>query len=456
MTSDRSAAYRAFVTDNAARQDADGYLFDTPRCRFALEPSDELVAPPGVRLRNEADTTIVELESGASLPIRGVGFDKVRAVFAALPCRYSRLVLELGPQCDSFIEQAFSRVLFAPAAVAALELELPGLEIVRFPGSPYEIVRPYWRNSAAVRRRIEARGLPGDHAQLRELLRELHELMLLGEPESGGRSSFYLPASLLGRKRPAPGSFYEVPTGLERRGSDTILTGGARVSAPLLGGALYWQLLAESVSDPDALSPERELTDGGVSLGQLMHARAERETQSRPWFLPPRPLQDAHFEGLLEPLRRARAARNDGELFAALATFHHRFVRVHPLPSANQSLSMSFVNAALRRRFGAGIPHLLLDQLALRFDSVAYRKLFARAVRAWCVPFPSPGERMRQLSRMTKMLNQLVVDVASAASLIEARALLPSLPYAVELALLKDGDSDGDAPRAGDEQNRIG
>jgi hypothetical protein len=456
MTSDRRAAYRAFVADNAARQGADGYLFEAPRCRFALEPSDELVAPPGLRLRREAEAAIVELEGGGRLPISGIGFDKVRAVFSALPCRYSRLVLELGPQCDSFVEQAFSRVLFAPAAVAALEIDLPGLEIVRFPGSPYEIVRPYWRNSVAVRRRIEARGVPDDQAGLRELLLELHELMLLGESESEGRSSFYLPASVLGRKRPTPGSFYEAPTGLERRGSETILTGGARVSAPLLGGSPYWQLLAESVSDPEALAPERELTEAGVSLGQLVRARAEQEAQARPWFLPPRPLLDAHFEGLLEALRRSHSARHDADLLAALATFHHRFVRVHPLPSANQSLSMSFVNAVLRRRFGAGIPHLLLDQLALRFDSGAYRKLFSRAVRAWCVPFPNPGERMRQLSRMTKMLNQLVSDIGSAPSLIEARALLPSLPYAADLALLKDGESQTDAPRAGDEQNRIG
>ena len=436
MTSDRFAAYRAFAENSALPAAADGYLFDTPRCRFKLEPSDELVAAPGTTVARSGQGASIELASGGRLAITGIAFDKVRAVFAALPCRYSRLVLELGAQCETFIEQAFSRVLFAPAAVAELEIELPGLEIVRFPGSPYEIVRAYWRNSVAVRRRIEAGGVPTDQAALRELLLELHELMLLGEDDAGGRSSFYLPSSLLGRKRPAPGTFYEAPTGIERRGSETILTSGARVSVPLLGGVQYWQLLAESVSDPDALSAERELTDAGVPLGLVVQARAEQETQARPWFLPPRPLTDAHFEGLLDALRRVQSASQDVALLAALADFHHRFVRVHPLPSANQSLSMSFVNAALRRRFGAGIPHLLLDQLALRFDAAAYRKLFSRAVRAWCVPFPSPGERMRQLARMTKMLNQLVSDLGSASSLIEARALLPSSSYAAELALV--------------------
>ncbi len=436
MTVSRQAAYRAFVEDSALRDAGDGYLFDTPRCRFTLEPGDELVAAPGATLSRTAEGALIELASGGRLPIVGVGFDKLRAVFAALPCRYSRLVVELGAQSDSFVEQAFSRVLFAPAAVAQLEVELPGLEIVRFPGSPYEIVRAYWRNSVAVRHRIDASGVPADQAALRALLLELHELMLLGEQSEGGRSSFYLPASLLGRKRPEPGTFYEAPTGVERRGAETILAGGARGRVPLLGGPLYWQLLAESVSDPDALAAARELRDGEVPLGAVVEARAEHEAQARPWFLPPRPLQAAHFEGLLDAWRRANRAGEDAELFAALADFHHRFVRVHPLPSANQSLSMSFVNAALRRRFGAGIPHLLLDQLALRFDAAAYRKLFSRAVRAWCVPFPSPGERMRQLSRMTKMLNQLVSDLGGAPSLIEARALLPSSSYAAALALL--------------------
>ncbi len=441
MSSDRAAAYRAFVRDSASRDAGDGYLFDTPRCRFALEPSDELVAAPGARVVPAGAGAVIELKSGGRLPIAGIGFEKVRAAFAALPCRYSRLVVELGPECESFVAQAFSRVVFAPAAVAELEVTLPGAEIVRFPGSPYEIVREYWRNSGAVRGRIEAHGVPESPSELRELLLQLHELMLLGEPNTGARSSFYLPASALGRKRPVPGRFYEEATGVERRGAETILTSGARVSVPLLGGALYWQLLAESVSDLEALAPERELIEADLALGRLVQARAEQEPQARAWFLPPRPLLDAHFEGLLAELRRAddaSARSDDAGLLAALGLFHHRFVRVHPLPSANQSLSMGFVIAALRRRFGAGIPHLLLDQLALRFSGAAYRELFSRAVRAWCVPFPNPGERMRQLAHRTKMLNQLVSSLQEAPSAIEARALLPRMSYAAELALLSD------------------
>jgi hypothetical protein len=440
MNSKRHDAYRNFVEASAAQPNDDGYLFDTPRCRFLPEPSDELVAPPGARVVQLPSGVFVQLPGGASLQIHGVAFDKLRALFAQLPCRYSRLAIELGAQSQSFIEQAFSRVLFAPAAVAELEVALPGVEVVRFAGSPYEIVRAYWQNSVAVRRRIHEFGAPSSTAELRQLLLELHELMLTGDADADSRSSFYLPASLLGRKRPTPGSFYEVPTGLERRGSDWILTSGARVSVPLLGGAHYWELLSESVSDAAALG-ERELLDGGVPLGQVRIARAEDEARARSWFLPPRPLAEAHFEGLLTALREAQvaeAARDLPGALAALGAFHYRFVRVHPLPSANQSVSMSFVNAALSRLLGVGMPHLLLDQLALRFELSAYQRLFARAARAWCAPWPNASERLRQLVRMTKMLNDLVSAVAGAATLIEARALLPSMSHAAELALLSD------------------
>ena len=444
MTVDRREAYRAFVAGSPA---GDGYLFDTPRCRFELEPSDELLAPPGTGVVRDHAGVFVQLASGARLRVDGIDFEKLRGAFAALPCRYSRLAIELGDKTATFIEQAFSRVVFAPTAVGSLEVELPALEIVRFPGSPYEVVRSYWRNSLAVRRHLEARDLPESVAELRELLLALHELLLLGDAEGTGRSSFYLPASSLGRKRPAPGRFYEVPSGLERRGSEAILTSGARVSVPLLGGVHYWQLLAESVSDPEALSDERELSVDGALLGRVVRARAEDESQALPWFLPPRPLLDAHFDGLLAALHRARAAEAARDLpavLAALGAFHHRFVRVHPLPSGNQSLSMSFVNAALRRSLGVGMPHLLLDQLALRFDLPAYQRLFTRAARAWCAPWPNPRERMLHLAHKTRTLSELVTSIAGASSLIEARALLPAMPYAAELALLSDASLAGD------------
>lgn len=437
MTDTRQEKYRLFVEARAPRADEDGYLFDTPRCRFEPEPADELVALPGTRVASAPGGVNVELPSGGALLLRGLPLELVQRAFRALPCSYSRLNIELGAACPSFIEQAFSKVVFAPAAIAELEAELSSVELVRFPGSPYEVVRAYWRNCCAVRQKLDAVGEPQSVEQLRAVLLELHELLLLGEGDNQSRSSFYLPASLLGRKRPLPGSFYEVPTGIERRGGETILTSGARVSVPLLGGVHYWQLLGESLYDTGLLDDERRVSLGGLELGQVVRARSESETEARPWFLPPRPLTEAHFAALLADLTSAGAAERARDLpaaLSALASFHYRFVRIHALPSGNQSLSMSFVNRALGRLLGVGMPHLLLDQMALRLELPAYRTLFVRLARTWCAPWPNAAagsgpaankaQRLRHLLRMRSELNDFVASLGHAPTLIEARALL--------------------------------
>jgi hypothetical protein len=431
MSSRTLEQYRAFVAAQPASED--GYLFDTPRCRFWPEPSDELVLAPGARAVADG----IEL-AGTLLPLAGFELTKLQRALALLPCSLARLTLELGPQTQAFVEQTFSRVLFAPAAVAELESAQPCCEIVRFPGSPYEVVRSYWRNLVEVRRRVQTLAEPPDDVlALRALLLELHELMLLGKSEAGERRSFYLPASALARKRITPGEFYDAESRVERQGQELLITSGARVSVPLLGGALYWQLLTESVSDPAALEPERQLRLDGTELGCVVHGRAPEELRARPWFLPPRPLTDAHFAGLVTDLKRAWRARSDaGQLLPALASFHFRFVRTHPLPSANQSLSMALVNELLRGALGIGMPHLLLDQLALRCDLPAYTRLFARAARVWCTPWPSAAERVRNSLRQRAELNAFVSTIAQAPSLVAARASLAADPRAAELALL--------------------
>ncbi len=213
---------------------------------------------------------------------------------------------------------------------------------------------------------------------------------------------------------------------------------------PLLGGVNYWQLLAESVADGAALADERQLDVEGLDLGRVVRARAEGEAESRPWFLPPRPLNDRHFAALAADLSAARAAQARRDVPGALASlgaFHYRFVRAHPLPSGNQSLSMSFVNMMLGRVLGTGIPHLLLDQLALRFQLPAYQQLFARAARVWSAwpsqaPGVTPSERLRHLLRMRNELNDFVSALGGSATLLEARALLATRADGAELALL--------------------
>jgi len=434
-------AYRRFVKETA--DTSDGYLFDSPRCRFQPEPADELVLAKGATVAQQPGGARVHLPGGGQLWFPGVAAESLTAAFRALPTSYARFSIQLGAQAPAVIEQAFSRILFAPTAVLSLERELPSLEIVRFPGSPYEIVRPYWRNMLAVRRALQDRSPPTRPGDLRTLLLELHELALMGEADEG-RASYYLPASLLGRKRATPGQLYEEPSSVEYRGSEWIVTSGARVSVPLLGGEHYWRLLAESVSDEAALEPERHVELDGLSFGRVLQARGEMEQRALPWFLPPRPLEARHFEALLSPLLRADSAQAQGnrdQLIAALAAFHYRFVRIHPLPSANQSLSMSIVNSRLNRMVGVGIPHLLLDQLALRFGPEAYMRLFARAARFWNAPWPNAADRLQQLMMMRTELNAFVSELSGLPSLVQARGLAaePGRKLARELALLSDG-----------------
>ncbi len=439
MKQERRSAYQRFVEASAVRDD--GYLFDTPRCRFQPEPSDEIVLLPGTTVVAEPGGAKVLVRGGASLSFPGFSAEVLGAALQALPTSFASFSVKLGPQAPAFIEQAFSRILFAPSALLELERQVPSLELVRFPGSPYEVVRPYWRNMIGVRRIVDERPTPASGQALMALLLELHVLLLTGEPQNSGRDSFYLPASVLGRKRVTPGELYEAPTGLEHRDGEWILTSGARVSVPLLGGEHYWRLLAESVSDAAALDPERHLQCEGIDFGRVLIARALQDARPGPWFLPPRPLLPAHFEGLWLDLQRAVLARSQGnvdEALEALGAFHYRFVRLHPLPSANQSLAMCFVNAELARLLGVGIPHLLLDQLALRFERAAYCQLFARAARAWNVPLRNSADRLRQLMTMRSLLNEFVTALGQAPSLLQARALvaLPERAEACALALL--------------------
>ena len=149
----------------------------------------------------------------------------------------------------------------------------------------------------------------------------------------------------------------------------------------------------------------------------------------------------AIFSALFADLAAADAAEAAGDVPAALAAlgaFHYRFVRIHPLPSGNQSLSMSFVNSALHRLLGIGIPHLLLDQLALRFELFAYQRLFARAARSWSAPWPNATERLRHLVRMRNELNDFVSALGNAPSLIEARAHSAEDLHGAELSLLSE------------------
>jgi hypothetical protein len=97
---------------------------------------------------------------------------------------------------------------------------------------------------------------------------------------------------------------------------------------------------------------------------------------------------------------------------------------------------MNLVNALLHKLHGIGIPHLVLDQLALRFDEAAYARLFARAVNGWTAT-GSPLERYRALTERKARYFSLLGALERVTNLDEARALVRARPDDAALALLR-------------------
>jgi hypothetical protein len=97
---------------------------------------------------------------------------------------------------------------------------------------------------------------------------------------------------------------------------------------------------------------------------------------------------------------------------------------------------MNVVNALLRKLGGAGIPHLVLDQLALRLDEAAYSRVFARAVNAWTVR-GSPLERYRALTERKSRYFAVLGALQASPSLDAARALVEATKDDGRLALLR-------------------
>jgi hypothetical protein len=425
-----------------SRPDAgEEYLRSDARVRFEPRDRDVLVAPPGL---TALGTPLGCELRGPALPhalgVAGVTVEAARRFIAALDgartLAEARALASLdGASERALLDAAFGKVLFAPLAVMALERAVSGVELVRFPGAPYEIVRSYWDNMAAVRRRLPAlEGLTSHpEAALRELA-ELHVVALLGEK----LDSFYRPASRIAKNGISPGTLWQTPTRTRETPAGTLFLEGPRVHAPLLGGAPYAELLAELTGDPAAALGRRVHADAGLDWGRILTGSAEGDPEPLPWFCPPRPITSQHAAALFTSLGAALGAAASGERAAALehlADFHQRFVRLHPFRACNQALAMNIVNAVLARVSGSGMPHLLLDHVALRFSPVAYRRLFALAAEGWCVA-GAPAARLGELLRKKAEYFALVGQLASAADASAARVAAEMSPAAARLALL--------------------
>lgn len=409
--------------------------------RFEVRDDDVIVVPADVHvLPAGCGAELASEQARARLEVCGVSRADATRVLAAIDgVRTTGEVRGVagvdGEAWGRILSAAFGRVFFSPSAVAALEARVSGTEIVRFPGSPYEIVRSYWENMADVSSRL--RGLsdaPPTTALFVRLLRDLHALALVGE---SGRS-FYRPASpIIAKEAAGIGEFLETESVTEETGEGTRFVSGPRVGAGLIGGAHLHEILAELVLDPEALAPARVVRDGsGLPWGRLVTARAEGDDRHAPWFCPPRPLSLSHFEVMRCALSDALGGTEGATRLDALARFHWAFVRLHPFAFANQCVAMSLVNHALRRISGAGIPHHVLDHLALRLGRTAYERVFRTAVDAWLVLEESPVRKTLELVARKRRAFALLRALEAESSIGGARELVAARSTDARLVLL--------------------
>ncbi len=464
------AQYECWVQQSPRPSTNRDYLFSEPRPRFEPRKHDVLVCMPGLEVVDGKAGALVRCAQPAvQLEVDGVVASDVRRLLRCMDG--SRCLLEALWDSDTkpealaaVLRSTFGRVVFAPSAVEALENRLSGTEIVRFPCPPYAIERAYWENMADVRERLlqseSALGL--GIQRFVELLRELHVVTVMGR----NLDSFYRPASPGADRMVGPGQLLlEAPRCKKRSSardsagqgthngpyhaahtksgsgaSRYVFLDGPRVNVSLVGGDAWHVAVSSSLGDAEALGAERTFEEDQLSFGRFVLARADKDDRDAPWFLPPRPILDAHFDWLLTHYLTAwRAADSERETaIAHLARFHQGFVRLHPFHCANQSLAMNMVNAVLARAVGGGIPHLLLDVFALRLSADAYEKLFRRAVRSYVIVDRSAAHRLETLLRRHARASALIQKLHEASGPADVTARIDADREGASWALVRD------------------
>ncbi len=426
----------------AARDASADYLFSEPVARFSPAAFDLIVGLEDIAVAGDA--------AGCRLTAP----DAPGAVTVDVPARVARRIVDAlagqntvgelrrsrrftSEELDRFLRATFGILVFAPLAVRHLEDRLSGAEITRYPGSPYEIVRSYWQNMIAVREGAPTLDPPRQSTlEATRALRRLHVLALMGDD----LNTFYLPSSRIAARKVSPGALLSQPSQTQPGPQGMRFVSGPRVNASFIGGELYHRTLYELLSDPDASLPERTFcAEDGLGWGRIVTARADADRQAAPWFCPPRPIEPEHWERLLAALGSASAAVHNQDraaTVAALARFHQRFIRLHPFRCANQSLAMNLVNHLLVQSHGAGMPHLILDQLALRLSEVAYERVFALAVGVWVLPGADPARRYGALIDRKQSAYAFIPRIAGCDSLEQAVDLAHASPEEARLALL--------------------
>jgi hypothetical protein len=428
--------YQQWLAQHRAQVPGRDYLFSQHRARFEPRSGDVVVALPGLKLNDKGRTLRLQCaQPQLDLELPAMARRDAERILASIDGRRSlaEVLWDCGvdqERLGKFLRLAFGTALFAPKAVEELEQRLPGLQIVRYPSAPYAIERAYWCNMVDVRERTLARlDVLADRSAFVDALRELHVIAVMGR----ALSSFYKPASPASDLAVAPGNLLLAEPHLLPRSRYDVFLDGPRVNASMLGSEKWQKAIYKDVGDDHAADERIEHQHEGVPWGRVIEARADKDDRPRAWFLPPRPILDAHFDGLHGPWLRAMQSAEPDEVVQACALFHLAFVRLHPFHCANQSLAMNMINAMLTRVLGAGIPHLMLDHLALRMDRSAYVRVFRRAVQSWIVPEPDPVKRFTALMERKTRSNALIGEVAVA----EPDAAIAKDPDAARWALMR-------------------
>ena len=418
----------------------DDYLFAQPRIRFEISDADRLMLLESVKALEHNGSAAIQLSSDTP-PMLVPGLQP-RTLFAVVEALRQRPVLIDLPfcsgasrvECDCLLRVGFGRFIFAPEALAQLENEVAATEIVRFPASPYEIVRNYWLNVGKLTRDVDSSiDVPMDPHLFATWLRRRHVQLLLGQ----AFDSFYRPSSPIARVRVMPGAFYTRETRTVAAGSHQYIIEGPRIKAIAVGGEVYHRLIRMSLTQAQPGTGKNDELD----WGHLITARARDDEGDSEWFLPPRPMTSVHIDRLRTDWADGLRTSGPGfpaESVASLGRFHWRFVRLHPFACANQSLAFALVNCALRRLLGYGIPQLILDQFALRHDCDDYVRLFGRAVSAWYTSATLSLERQRERIQKRQLLDRFISSLASFGNEVEAAEFVRQRPDAARLALFKD------------------
>lgn len=437
------ADYQNWLDQKPVKAD-DDYLYSQSRIRFAPADQDQLIIPESLALVTVGTEKAIRISEHAT-PIRVPALRKAHLESLFTTLRGQPLLIELPlaagvpvAVCDQLLQIGFGRFIYAPSTVEDLETRARAAEIVRFPGSPYEIVRNYWVNVGQLTAHaLKTLDQPSDAASFVRWLRELHVRLLLGEDFA----TFYCPSSPIAEIRVAPGALYTRSTQTVATSRGRFIVSGPRVNASAVGGPRYQDLLWQSLKAVTPTVSEHKILDQGACWGTLIAARARSEELDREWFLPPRPMNAANWESLWQSWAAAvRAAEGKHKLdcISQLGRFHWYFVHLHPFSCANQSLAFALVNCLLNQINGCGIPQLVLDHCALRLNYPDYVRVFRRAVAAWSTSEFTPLARHKDRMQKRQMLDSFVTQLNKSKTEHDAISISDHNSEAARLALLVD------------------